>query len=67
MSLTKQLRDTLKSGTERREDDAEFKRLSEFLDEMKRRGLVVKKHYNIPPMDTVGKYLVEQQPKCSGP
>lgn len=38
-----------------RANDAQFVRLREFMLEMQRRGLVIKKEYDLPPLDTIGR------------
>lgn len=38
-----------------RAGDAQFVRLREFMLEMERRGLVIKKEYDLPPLDTIGR------------
>ncbi len=38
-----------------RATDEQFVRLREFMLEMQRRGLVIKKEYDLPPLDTIGR------------
>lgn len=57
MSLTKKVKDTLREQESERGSDKDFKRLSEFSAEMKRKGLLLKREYGIPPIDTIGKTM----------
>ena len=41
--------------------DPEFLRLREFYEEMKRKGLVKKQEYSVPPLDTAGQQLFRLQ------
>ena len=35
----------------------DFRRLSRFYEEMKQAGIVLKRQYDLPPLDTVGRWL----------
>lgn len=41
--------------------DPEFLRLREFYEDMKRKGLVKKQEYSVPPLDTAGQQLYRDQ------
>ena len=34
--------------------DQEFRKLADFYEEMRKEGFVLKKHYELPPLDTIG-------------
>lgn len=38
----------------------DFKKLSDFYEEMKREGVALKKEYDLPPLDTVGRRLYQE-------
>lgn len=40
-------------------ETADLKNVQEFLSELRRRGLITKQDYNLPPLDTLGKKLYE--------
>ena len=44
-----------KHETSGRSDRDRIRRLTDFSERMKERGLVTKKKYSLPPMDTVGR------------
>jgi hypothetical protein len=46
---------TLREGERDRAADEQFVRLREFLADMHRKGLVIKKEYDLPPIDTIGR------------
>ena len=50
-----------KHETSSRADRGRIKRLSDFSQRMKDRGLVNKKKYSLPPMDTVGRTAYEEK------
>jgi hypothetical protein len=52
--LTNEVEQVVRDGAQQRAADAELVRLRDFLKEMRSRGLVVKKGYGIPLMDTIG-------------
>ena len=52
--LTNEVERVVRDGSQQRAADAEFVRLRDFLEEMRSRGLVVKKEYDLPLMDTIG-------------
>ena len=52
--LTNEVEKVVRDGSQQRATDEEFVRLRDFLAEMQSRGLVVKKDYGIPPIDTIG-------------
>jgi len=54
-TTTAELRDTLERIEREREGDESFKRLRDFYQDMLRKGLLVKKEYDLPPIDTIGK------------
>ena len=50
-----------KHETSGRSDQDRLKRLSDFSERMKNRGLVSKKKYSLPPMDTVGRTAYKEK------
>ena len=50
-----------KHETSGRTDRDRIKRLSDFSERMKKRGLVNKKKYSLPPMDTVGRTAYKEK------
>ena len=58
--LTNEVERVVRDGSQQRAADAEFVRLRDFLEEMRSRGLVVKKEYDLPLMDTIGFPLYEK-------
>ncbi len=35
-------------------------KLSDFIEELKKEGVLIKKQYDLPPLDTVGRYLYQE-------
>jgi hypothetical protein len=59
MTLRKRIEETL---SEKREitERQDFKKLSDFYEEMKKEGVALKKEYDLPPMDTIGRDLYRE-------
>lgn len=41
-------------------NDPKFKEFSNFLSEMKNNGIIIKRTYTLPPLDTIGKRLYQK-------
>lgn len=59
MSLVREVEEAIKKAQPAHAGDPQFVRLAEFMREMDRLGLVVRKRYELPPLDTVGKFIAE--------
>lgn len=55
MSTTQELERTLTELSAARRGDTDLARLSRFYEHMKQLGMVVKKEYDLPPLDTIGR------------
>ncbi len=66
MTITLALQKTLAEKAQDFAADPDFIRLQEFYKEMKRRGLVRKQEYSLPPLDTVGQTLDRTQQAGEG-
>lgn len=53
--LDKQVQEALDRIERERAGGEDFVRLRDFASEMRRQGLLIKKEYDIPPLDTIGK------------
>jgi hypothetical protein len=53
--LADEVEDLLRRGMEERTADAQFVRLRDFLAAMESQGLLVRKAYDLPPIDTIGR------------
>ncbi len=68
MSLIDELTDEVQRVYAVRTGDDELARLTEFYDRMKSLGLVRKREYDLPLIDTIGRSLYSQLPNTkSGP
>jgi hypothetical protein len=52
---TTELEEALKKFQKLKDSDVEFARLRQFYLEMMKQGMLVKKEYDIPPIDTIGR------------
>ena len=59
MTLREQIEQTLAEESEITKRPA-FQKLNKFYTEMKKEGIVVKKEYDLPPLDTVGRKLYQE-------
>ncbi len=57
--LADQIKESSATITARLGSDARFRELSEFYHEMLKAGLVIKREYEIPPVDTIGRTLYQ--------
>ncbi len=59
MTLREQVEQTLSEEREitKRPD---FQKLNDFYEEMKKEGVALKKEYDLPPMDTIGRSLYRE-------
>jgi hypothetical protein len=53
--MAREVEEALRGAEQERLGDAEFVRLRDFLREMQSRGMIVRKEYDLPPLDTIGK------------
>jgi hypothetical protein len=60
--LSTRVAQTLEEGERQRVADQQFARLREFLVDMQRKGLVIKKEYDLPSLDTIGKTAYRTDP-----
>lgn len=54
MTIKERIEETLGEKKEEMAQRPLYRRLSDFYEEMKREGAVLKKEYDLPPLDTVG-------------
>ncbi len=52
--MLKELKEVVKDKEDIFIKDSTFQELQEFYERMKKQGLVIKKDYTIPPIDTIG-------------
>ena len=45
--------------------DSDPRKLSAFVEDLKNSGLVIKKEYDLPPLDTVGRQMYREKSKFS--
>jgi len=62
MPIAKEVKDALKKKQRESKGDTALLELQKFYEEMKKRGLVMKQEYTLPPLDTVGSYLFQSSP-----
>jgi len=65
--VTAELVETLTKVHAARATDPEFARLRDFYFEMQRLGLLVKKAYDLPPLDTIGRTTFADPDASLGP
>jgi hypothetical protein len=64
MAIKKRIEEALEKNREFVAKDP--RELSMFIEDLKRCGLVVKKEYDLPPLDTIGKHVYrEKSQNCS--
>jgi len=63
MAITERIKRVLDKHN--KEVDTDPRKLGEFLEELKNNGLVVKKEYDLPPLDTVGRRIYRENSKVS--
>ena len=64
MSTTaEKLQEALRTFEEHAATDPDFVRLRDFYLEMASKGLLVKKNYDLPPLDTIGRAAFQSDPK----
>ncbi len=61
MSLSDEVETTIKECGNARESDTDLKRLVDFMGKMKDEGLLLKREYGIPLIDTIGKPLYRKR------
>ena len=61
MNTVSELKETLLETEKRFGANPDFLRLRDFYEEMKRRGLVRKQDYSLPPLDTTGQGLYREK------
>mgnify|MGYP000941000761 CR=1 FL=1 len=61
MSLRKEVESTLHEQESERSKDNNFVRLGNFMAEMKSKGLLLKRQYGLPPIDTIGKTVCQSK------
>ena len=61
METILELQKTIADKEQSFSSDAEFRRLRDFYEEMKRQGFVKKQEYSLPPLDTTGQGLYQAQ------
>lgn len=54
MGISEKLQEAVKDYERKHNNDQELIKLSEFYIKMTREGLVLKKEYDLPPLDTIG-------------
>jgi hypothetical protein len=59
MAIDQEVKEAIYAFEQTRVSDQEFLRLRAFYEEMKRRGIAVKKPYDIAPLDTIGRSFYE--------
>lgn len=61
METTTELQKVLAEKGREFATNSDFIRLRDFYEEMKKRGLVIKQDYSLPPLDTAGQRLYQAQ------
>ncbi|MGH9960802.1 MAG: hypothetical protein ACREBC_27400 [Pyrinomonadaceae bacterium] len=57
MGITKRVEEAVKETEQRFNESQGFRELRDFYADMQRRGLAIKKEYDIPPLDTAGRLI----------
>ena len=55
MKIAEELQKTIHENGQKFADQPSFQELSKFYAEMKSKGLVIKKNYDLPQLDTIGR------------
>ena len=58
MAITEQIKAVLNKNKKLIEEDPQ--KLGDFVEELRREGLLIKKQYDLPPLDMVGRQLYQE-------
>lgn len=54
------IKERIKEALDKEAEHPDFKKLAEFYEQMRQAGVVLKKPYDLPPLDTVGREFYKE-------